>query len=69
MIVSDHAAARLRGRGITMAQVDDVLRRHIGPPNPGDGGNLVYRGTAGGRTLNVVTSPDGGTLVTAYWSH
>lgn len=55
-------------RGITLDDVETALAHPFGAPAPGDNGNLVQAGFAGGRLLKVVTSPDGGTLVSAYWS-
>lgn len=65
-IVSAHAARRLADRGITVDQVDAVLRLQVGPPGPGDG-NLTFCARMEGRVLEVVTSGDGKVLVTAYW--
>lgn len=67
MEISVHAAQRLEERGITEEMIDDVLKRPLGSPDPGNNGNLVYVGAVAGRYLCVVVSPDHGTLVSSYW--
>jgi hypothetical protein len=66
VIVSRHGAERLLERGITIEQCE-LARRRSGPPDAGNGGNIVYRGPVDGRVLKVVVSPDEEVLVTAYW--
>lgn len=68
VVLSAHAAARLAQRGITVDQVQDCIRRHLGPPLPGDGGNLVFLAMMEGKALKVVTAADRTTIVTAMWS-
>jgi hypothetical protein len=59
----------MRERGISKEDVEAVLRRPEGDPDPGTGlGNIVITGRAGGRRLKVVCSADGGTIVTAFWA-
>jgi len=65
--ISAHAAERLAQRGILLEMVESVLRAPMGVPEPGNNGNLVHEGRVGPRVLRVVVSPDGRTLVSAYW--
>lgn len=70
---SQHAAKRLRERGVSEEDAARIVARPTGPPGPGDNGALVYGGnvmTADGMIwLNVVIPPDDGSFVkTVYWS-
>ena len=67
MRFSRHGLDRLKERGITADQVQWIVDHHLGPPEPGDGGNLVFSGKMDGRRLGVVTSADREVFVTAYW--
>lgn len=55
---SRHAMDRMAEREITEDEVNAALRHTSGPPQPGDNGNLVVRGYAGGRILKVVLTSD-----------
>lgn len=67
-IFSRHAKRRLALRGITEADVLVALSRALGPPEAGDGGNLVIDGySREGRLLRVILSPDRGLVVSAMW--
>jgi Domain of unknown function (DUF4258) len=65
---SRHAKDRMTERGITDAHVRAALKRRLGPPQPGDNGNIVVLGYgSGSRILKVVLSPDQATIVSVMW--
>lgn len=66
--LSYHASRRMAERGITQDHIDAALRRRSGPPQPGDGGNVVILGYGeAGRILKVVLTPDQQLVVSVMW--
>jgi hypothetical protein len=50
-----HARERMEDRNFTEEQVEMVLRRHIGDPDPGNRPDtIVYRGLIGTRRVGIV---------------
>jgi Domain of unknown function (DUF4258) len=65
---SRHARLRMRTRGITEAQVEEVLT-HYHTRHTDVDGNPVYVGTVNGRRLRVVVRRDSHPpfIITAIW--
>lgn len=67
----DHAVDRMRERGITLEQVESVLRRPIGGAEAGDSGNVSYVGYVAGGAKPVlkvvVVAADRELVITAIW--
>ena len=67
MKYSGHARQRMAKRQISQSDVEAALKHTIGQPQPGDGGNLIFRGYAPDqRILKVVLSGDKQTVVTVW---
>jgi Domain of unknown function (DUF4258) len=66
MIVTTHGARRLLDRGISIDEVERIVRTGQ-PSGPGDNGNLVFEGYGdGGIRTAVVTDSSRSRLITAY---
>lgn len=69
--ITDHARRRMQQRGITEEQVEAVMRRPLGTPEPGSRPDtLVLRGHAVGvgELKVVVDASDNERVVSAFWA-